>query len=136
LDNCHEGIGRGAGGLKIKEQLMNILFLKTSPPLIPFPMALKNYFINRIMQIGGPYGTIKEQKTIGLDYGNNLMKIELLIEGTDKISAGISLQDSMGTITEFKNFLIYKQNHFDTTLSNVIMTYLNIMKDIICIILN
>ena len=136
MDNCHEGIGRGAGGLKIKEQLMNILFLKTSPPLIPFPMALKNYFINRIMQIGGPDGTIKEQKTIGLDYGNNLMKIELLIEGTDKISAGISLQDSMGTITEFKNFLIYKQNHFDTTLSNVIMTYLNIMKDIICIILN
>ena len=99
-------------------------------------MALKNYFINRIMQIGGPDGTIKEQKTIGLDYGNNLMKIELLIEGTDKILAGISLQDSMGTITEFKNFLIYKQNHFDTTLSNVIMTYLNIMKDIICIILN
>ena len=136
MDNCHEGIGRGAGGLKIKEQLMNILFLKTSPPLIPFPMALKNYFINRIMQIEGPDGTIKEQKTIGLDYGNNLMKIELLIEVTDKISAGISLQDSMGTITEFKNFLIYKQNHFDTTLSNVIMTYLNIMKDIICIILN
>lgn len=85
-------------------------------------MALKNYFINRIMQIEGPDGTIKEQKTIGLDYGNNLMKIELLIEGTDKISAGISLQDSMGTITKFKNFLIYKQNHFDTTLSNVIMT--------------
>tara|TARA_B100000941_G_C27963355_1_gene282672 strand:+ start:115 stop:330 length:216 start_codon:yes stop_codon:yes gene_type:complete len=60
----------------------------------------------------GPDGIIKEQKTISLNYGNNLMKIEVLIEGTDKISDGISLQDSMGTITEFKNFLIYKTKSF------------------------
>jgi hypothetical protein len=65
---------------------------------------------------------IKEQKTISLDYGNNLMKIEVSVQGTDHIAAGISLQENHGGIIDKNNLLIFKQNHFETILSNVILT--------------
>ena len=46
----------------------------------------------------GPYGKISENKIISLDKGSNLSKIEVNIKGTNKISAGISLQDNNGSI--------------------------------------
>ena len=70
----------------------------------------------------GPKGMIKEQKIISLDYGNNLMKIKVSIQGTDHIAAGISLQENNGTILDKDNLLVFKQNHFETILSNVILT--------------
>ena len=71
---------------------------------------------------------IKEQKIISLDYGNNPMKIKVSIQGTDHISAGISLQENNGTILDKKNLLVFKQNHFETILSNVILTPKSILK--------
>jgi hypothetical protein len=65
---------------------------------------------------------INEYKKISLDYGNNLMKIEVSIQGTDEVSAGISLQENNGDIIDKHNLLIFKQDHFDTTLSNVILS--------------
>jgi hypothetical protein len=65
---------------------------------------------------------ITEHKTISLDYGNNLMKIEVSIQGTDELSVGISLQENNGDIIDKNNLLIFKQDHFDTTLSNVILS--------------
>ena len=50
------------------------------------------------------------------------MKIEVSIKGTNEISAGISLQENNGSVIDKNNLLIFKQNHFDTTLSNVILT--------------
>ena len=123
LDNYHVGISRGAGGLSIKGADDQYFVSKNFTAY----NTITNGPLRTIFQLDyadwdGPDGKIKEQKTISLDYGNNLMKIEVSIEGTDKISAGISLQQSMGIIHESNNFLTYKQNHFDTTLSNVIMT--------------
>ena len=123
LDNYHVGISRGAGGLSIKGADDQYFVSKNFTAY----NTISNGPLRTIFQLDyadwdGPDGKIKEQKTISLDYGNNLMKIEVSIEGTDKISAGISLQQSMGIIHESNNFLTYKQNHFDTTLSNVIMT--------------
>ena len=125
LDNYHVGISRGAGGLSIKGADDQYFVSKNFTAY----NTISNGPLRTIFQLDyadwdGPDGKIKEQKTISLDYGNNLMKIEVSIEGTDKISAGISLQQSMGIIHESNNFLTYKQNHFDTTLSNVIMTTL------------
>lgn len=121
VDNYHVGISRGAGGLAITtddQYLVSKNFiahrtLATGPLRTLFQLDYEDW--------EGPEGKIKEQKTISLDYGNNLMKIEVALEGTDKISAGISLQENNGTIIDKSNLLIYKQNHFGSTLSNVIL---------------
>tara|TARA_B100001250_G_C19710270_1_gene748857 strand:- start:6 stop:1175 length:1170 start_codon:yes stop_codon:yes gene_type:complete len=130
LDNYHVGISRGAGGLAIKGAEDDQYFVS------------KNFTAHRTLSTGplrtlfqldyadweGPEGMIMEQKTISLDYGNNLMKIEVSIKGTNEISAGISLQENNGSVIDKNNLLIFKQNHFDTTLSNVILTPLKYYK--------
>ena len=123
LDNYHVGISRGAGGLAIKgaddKYFVSKNFtahktLATGPLRTLFQLDYADW--------QGPQGMIKEQKTISLDYGNNLMKIEVSIQGTDHIAAGISLQENHGGIIDKNNLLIFKQNHFETILSNVILT--------------
>lgn len=73
-----------------------------------------------------------KKKTISLDYGNNLMKIEVDIAGTENVAAGISLQENNGTVLDRNNIVIYKQNHFETILSNAILTPKNTMRATMC----
>lgn len=123
LDNYHVGISRGAGGLAIKganDQYFVSKNFTSHKTLATGP--LRTLFQLNYADWEGPQGTIKEQKTISLDYGNNLMKIEVSIQGTDKISAGISLQENNGTVIDKNNLIIFKQNHFETTLSNAILS--------------
>ena len=129
LDNHHVGISRGAGGLTVKgtdnqyfvsKNFTAYKTLATGPLRTLFQLDYDDW--------QGPQGMIKEQKIISLDYGNNLMKIEVSIQGTDHIAAGISLQENNGTILDKKNLLVFKQNHFETTLSNVILTPQIILK--------
>ena len=123
LDNYHVGISRGAGGLAIKgadDQYFVSKNFTAHKTLATGP--LRTVFQLDYADWQGPQGMIKEQKTISLDYGNNLMKIEVSIQGADHIAAGISLQENNGGIIDKNNLLIFKQNHFETTLSNVILT--------------
>ena len=123
LDNYHVGISRGAGGLAIKgadDQYFVSKNFTAHKTLATGP--LRTLFQLDYADWQGPQGMIKEQKTISLDYGNNLMKIEVSIQGTDHIAAGISLQENHGGIIDKNNLLIFKQNHFETILSNVILT--------------
>ena len=123
LDNYHVGISRGAGGLAIKgadDQYFVSKNFTAHKTLATGP--IRTLFQLDYADWQGPQGMIKEQKTISLDYGNNLMKIEVSIQGTDHIAAGISLQENNGGIIDKNNLLIFKQNHFETTLSNVILT--------------
>ena len=123
LDNYHVGISRGAGGLAIKgadDQYFVSKNFTAHKTLATGP--IRTLFQLDYADWQGPQGMIKEQKTISLDYGNNLMKIEVSIQGTDHIAAGISLQENHGGIIDKNNLLIFKQNHFETILSNVILT--------------
>jgi len=123
LDNYHVGVSRGAGGLAIKgegDQYFVSKNFTTHKTLATGP--LRTLFQLNYADWEGPQGSIKEQKTISLDYGNNLMKIKVSIQGTDKISAGISLQENNGTFIDKNNLIIFKQNHFETTLSNAILS--------------
>ena len=129
LDNYHVGISRGAGGLAIKGEDDQYFVSKNftgHSTLATGP--LRTLFQLDYADWEGPKGMIKEQKTISLDYGNNLMKIEVSLQGTDHIAAGISLQENNGGIIDKNNLLIFKQDHFDTTLSNVILTPLKHFK--------
>ncbi|MGB2252930.1 MAG: DUF4861 family protein, partial [Flavobacteriaceae bacterium] len=129
LDNYHVGISRGAGGLAIKgadDQYFVSKNFTAHKTLATGP--LRTLFQLDYADWQGPQGMIKEQKTISLDYGNNLMKIEVSIQGTDHIAAGISLQEKNEGIIDKNNLLIFKQDHFETTLSNVILTPLKHFK--------
>ena len=122
LDNYHVGISRGAGGLAIKgEQDQYFVSKNFTQHKTLATGPLRTLFQLDYADWEGPQGMIKEQKTISLDYGNNLMKIEVTIQGTDKISAGISLQENDGSVMDKNNLIIYKQNHFNTMLSNVLL---------------
>ncbi len=123
LDNYHVGISRGAGGLAIKGENDQYFVSKNftaHKTLATGP--LRTLFQLDYADWEGPQGMIKEHKTISLDYGNNLMKIEVSVQGTDEVSAGISLQENNGDIIDKNKLLIFKQDHFDTTLSNVILS--------------
>jgi hypothetical protein len=122
LDNYHVGISRGAGGLAIKGGDNQYFVSKNFTAHNTIATGpLRTIFQLDYADWQGPAGMIKEQKTISLDFGNNLMKIEVAIQGTDHIAAGISLQENNGNIIDKNNLLIFKQNHFETTLSNVIL---------------
>ena len=123
LDNYHVGISRGAGGLTVKgtdDQYFVSKNFTAHKTLATGP--LRTLFQLDYDDWQGPKGMIKEHKIISLDYGNNLMKIKVSIQGTDHIAAGISLQENNGTILDKDNLLVFKQNHFETILSNVILT--------------
>ncbi|MGB2165351.1 MAG: DUF4861 family protein, partial [Flavobacteriaceae bacterium] len=78
LDNYHVGISRGAGGLAIKgadDQYFVSKNFTAHKTLATGP--LRTLFQLDYADWQGPQGMIKEQKTISLDYGNNLMKIEV-----------------------------------------------------------
>lgn len=123
LDNYHVGISRGAGGLAIKGEKDQYFVSKNFTAHKTLSTGpLRTLFQLDYADWEGPQGMITEHKTISLDYGNNLMKIEVSIQGTDELSAGISLQENNGDIIDKNNLLIFKQDHFDTTLSNVILS--------------
>lgn len=123
LDNYHVGISRGAGGLAIKGENDQYFVSKNFTAHKTLSTGpLRTLFQLDYADWEGPQGMITEHKTISLDYGNNLMKIEVSIQGTDELSAGISLQENNGDIMDKNNLLIFKQDHFDTTLSNVILS--------------
>jgi hypothetical protein len=123
LDNYHVGISRGAGGLAIKGEDDQYFVSKnfTSHKTIATG-PLRTLFELDYEDWQGPNGAVSEKKTISLDYGNNLMKIEVDIAGTENVAAGISLQENNGTVLDRNNIVIYKQNHFETILSNAILT--------------
>ena len=122
LDNYHVGASRGAGGLAVNigEQYYVSKNFTHHETISNGP--LRTVFRLDYEDWDGPNGKISEHKIISLDLGSNLSKIEVYIKGTDKISAGISLQENNGSIIELNNSILLKQNHFETILSNVLLT--------------
>jgi len=122
LDNYHVGASRGAGGLALKmgekyyisKNFINHETISNGPLRTVFRLDYEDW--------DSPNGKITEHKIISLDKGSNFSKIEVNIKGTDNISAGISLQENNGSIKEINNGILLKQNHFETILSNVLLT--------------
>lgn len=123
LDNFHVGSSRGVGGIAYKKDST---------------YHISKNFVNHNTITNGPirtsftldYGTwdadgttIKESKTISLDYGNNLSKFEINITGVDTISAGLTLHEKDGVVTSHneETWLNYWQPHADSELGTAIV---------------
>ncbi len=125
LDNFHVGVSRGCGGIAIKKDsiyhisknFINYKTLMTGPIRTSFYLEYEDWNANKV--------TIKESRIITLDLGNNLSKFEVTIEGSNDISAGLTLHENDGKITENieNNWVSYWQPHGDSELGTAIVTY-------------
>ncbi len=124
LDNFHVGSSRGVGGLAYKKDSafhISKNFIKhktitTGPIRTSFSVEY---------DVWGPEGIpIKESRIISLDYGNNLSKFEVNINGVDTISSGLTLHEKDGVVTSHSDetWLNYWQPHPDSELGTAIVT--------------
>jgi len=124
LDNFHVGVSRGCGGIAIKKDSTYYIsknFIKhktlmTGPIRTSFYLEYKDW---------GSNGTIiSESKIITLDIGNNLSKFEVNIEGVHEISAGLTLHEKSGKVTENEKdaWVSYWEPHDGSELGTAIIT--------------
>lgn len=123
LDNFHVGDSRGVGGISTKKD-STYYFSKnytkwrtiaTGPIRTSFYLEIGNW------DAGGT--SIRESKVISLDYGSNLSKFEISIDGTDIISAGLTLHEKDGQVTgnEKEAWISYWQPHDGSELGTAII---------------
>ena len=124
LDDYHVGTSRGSGGLAIKNGDQYFMSKNFSSFKTIATGPLRTVFLLNYDDWEGPEGPVKEQKMISLDYGSNLSRIAVSLEGTNNISAGISLHDNDGIIESAENnsWINYKQPHEGTVLTNALVT--------------
>ncbi|WP_245940188.1 DUF4861 family protein [Seonamhaeicola aphaedonensis] len=124
LDNFHVGSSRGVGGIAYKKDSTfyiskNFLSYKT---ITTGPIRTSFILDYGTWEAGDRL--IKESKKISLDYGNNLSKFEISIEGVDSVSAGLTLHEKDGVVTSHneETWLNYWQPHDDAELGTAIVT--------------
>jgi hypothetical protein len=127
LDNFHVGISRGVGGIAIKndgiysysKNYTKWKTITTGPIRTSFYLEYANWKAGK--------KEITESKIITLDYGNNLSKFDISIQGTQTISAGLTLHENDGEVTANKQYswISYWQPHADSELGTAIVTKKN-----------
>lgn len=124
LDNFHVGKSRGIGGIAIKTKesyatSKNFIDWKTitnGPIRTSFELTYDNW------EADGKI--ISEKKIISLDYGQNLSKFSIKLEGVKTISTGITLHKKEGEITANLNsgWVSYWEPHDGSALGMGIVT--------------
>lgn len=99
LDNFHVGVSRGVGGIAIKKDTTYYFSKNYSKwrTITTGPIRTSFYLEINDWDVAGDL--IKESKVITLDYGNNLSKFEATLEGSNEISAGLTLHEKDGQIS-------------------------------------
>ena len=122
LDNFHVGTSRGVGGLAIKKDSIyyfskNFISYKT---ITTGPIRTSFYIEYEDWDVEG--SLIKESKIISLDYGSNLSKFETIVEGTNVISAGLTLHEKDGEVSHKNGWVSYWQPHGNSELGTAILS--------------
>jgi len=124
LDNFHVGTSRGCGGigvligdsLFVSKNFSSYKQIANGPLRTSFKLFYQDWVAGE--------DTITEIKTITLDKGNNLMKVEVEIYGTDKIVAGLTLHEKDGgtSYNKEEGWVSYWQPHGGDMLGTGIVT--------------
>lgn len=127
LDNFHVGTSRGVGGISVKIDTSYYISknytewktITTGPIRTSFYLNFADWDI--------PGGSVKQSQIISLDYGSNFSKFELNIEGTETVSAGLTLHEKDGEVTGdiAKGWVSYYQPHEDSELGTAIVSTKN-----------
>lgn len=131
LDNFHVGVSRGVGGIAVKVN-NEFYFSKNYTKwrtITTGPLRTSFYLEYASWDAAGK--TIIESKTISLDLGNNLSKFSTNINGSDTISAGLTLHEKDGEVTGNKEngWVSYWQPHADSEIGTAIIASKNTFKD-------
>ncbi len=125
LDNFHVGISRGVGGSAVKVDNMyyyskNFIDWKT---ITTGPIRTSFYLKYADWNASGKL--IKESKIISLDRGHHLSKFKVSIEGTEHISAGLTLHEKDGKVLENSpnGWISYWQPHGKSELGTAIIAH-------------
>lgn len=123
LDNFHVGISRGVGGIAVKKDTTYYVSknftswktISTGPIRTSFVLTYADWDANG--------STIKEKKIISLDYGSNLSRFEVILDGSDTITPGLTLHEKDGTVTTKlgEGWLSYWEPHGDSELGTAIV---------------
>ena len=123
LDNYHVGPGLGAGGtgVMVNDSLVQSINYIDSHVLLNGPIRTK--FILDYDPYGAEEVLVQEKKTISIDLGSNLTKFSINVEGTDVLTAGVTLHENDGelTIDSTAVFSDYYAPYFGNELGNAIV---------------
>lgn len=100
LDNFHVGVSRGVGGIAVKtdvsyqfsKNFTTYRTITTGPIRTSFVLTYANWNANG--------KKITETKHISLDYGQNLSRFEIDLNGVETISAGLTLHKKKGVTNQ------------------------------------
>lgn len=124
LDNFHVGISRGIGGTAVKVD-SSFYFSKNFTSYKTITTGpIRTSFILTYAAWNAAGKPIKETKHISLDYGQNLSRFEVEVQGTAAIAAGLTLHNKTGvTHSDASNFWIsHWENLDDSQLGSGIVT--------------
>ena len=95
-DNFHVGISRGVGGIAVEAD-GNYYFSKNFVSWKTITIGpIRTSFYLKYGDWAAGENTIKESRIISLDYGSNLSKFEITIEGSDNVSVGLTMHEKKG----------------------------------------
>jgi len=131
LDNFHVGASRGVGGIAVKTNKEYFLSKNYTKYRTITTGPLRTSFYLEYANWDASGKTIKESKIINLDLGNNFSKFSTQIEGSDEISAGLTLHEKDGEVTgnTNKGWVSYWQPHADSEIGTAIIANKNTFKD-------
>lgn len=98
LDNFHVGPSRGVGGTAVKADTNYYTSKNFTAWKHLYNGPIRTSFILTYADWDAAGDKISEEKHISLDYGSNLTRFEINIQGTDTISAGVTLHEKEGEI--------------------------------------
>ncbi|NND07747.1 MAG: DUF4861 family protein [Saprospiraceae bacterium] len=123
LDNFHVGASRGIGGTAVKRNAAYYFSKNFTSWRTIATGPIRTSFILDYAGWDAAGNEIKEEKHISLDYGSNLSKFEISIQGVDTLSVGLTLHENDGetTINEQEGWLSYWQPHEESELGSGIV---------------
>ncbi|TXD50428.1 MULTISPECIES: DUF4861 family protein [unclassified Polaribacter] len=122
LDNFHVGVSRGVGGIAVKVDTSYYFSKNFTDYKTITSGPIRTSFILNYETWDANGNQIEESKLISLDYGQNLSRFEIIIKGTDSISAGLTLHKKDGIIAKNKNWISYWEPFDDSELGQGLVT--------------
>ena len=99
LDNYHVGPSRGCGGTGVYIDDV----LHTSKNFVAHKTFFNGPVSTEFELDYAPYeaadASVKERKVISIDLGSNMTKYVIYVDGTDQLSAGVTLHDRKGSLS-------------------------------------
>lgn len=98
LDNFHVGVSRGVGGVAVKVDSSYYFSKNFVSWKRLYNGPIRTSFVLKYEDWEAQGKTISEEKRISLDYGSNLSKFEIQIQGIDTLAVGLTLHEKEGKV--------------------------------------